>query len=308
MYILMGNTAPVERTRRPVEADVRAQARRLLRPPTGHDPDEWFDDQTDEQLAARVSEDRILTGLSTVNGQSITEIRVPDGTPRPQIAKLVQMSWAANSTEPPAWIVADTPRLTAFLVEVFTTYDETGWEETYRPDDTCPDDWMVDPAGKKPPRVLPPTIAGLLTVLWGALVVGAVALQLRTNAGRDFQSRVMGDGTEVNAGTGNMRPADFLAITENSDAPAAGDTALTGELSGGGLERSQATYSHSAASTTYTLVFEWTSSDGTPREINKNAVFNASSTGTMPFESLVPSPPTLVAGDKLENTITVDIA
>lgn len=128
---------------------------------------------------------------------------------------------------------------------------------------------------------------------------------MRTDAGKDFQSRVMGD-TSSN-GTGSYAAANYIALTENATAPAAGDTALTGELTAGGLGRAQATYAHTAGASTYTLTKAFTSSDATPRTINKAAVFNAASGGSMPFETAVPSPPTLVSGDQLTTTETVSI-
>lgn len=131
---------------------------------------------------------------------------------------------------------------------------------------------------------------------------------MRTNAGRDFQSRVMGDSGETGAGTGLMRPADFMAITEDATAPALGDTTLTAELATSGLSRESAVYSHTPAATTYNLVNEWESNDGTARTIRKMGIFNAASGGTMVFESLVPDPPTLVALDKLEITSVIDIS
>lgn len=130
---------------------------------------------------------------------------------------------------------------------------------------------------------------------------------MRTAAGRDFQSRVMGNSTETGAGTGLMRPADYIAVTENAVAPADSDTALAGELTGGGFTRAIAAYAHTAGATSYTLTKTFTSSDGSARTINKMAVFNASTAGTMVFETLVPSPPTLVSGDQLTLTETVNI-
>lgn len=130
---------------------------------------------------------------------------------------------------------------------------------------------------------------------------------MRTAAGRDFQSRVMGNSTEAGAGTGLMRPADYIALTENAVAPADADTALAGELTAGGLGRAIATYAHTAGASTYTLTKTFTSSDATARTINKAGVFNASSGGTMVFETAVPSPPTLVSGDQLTITETVTI-
>lgn len=130
---------------------------------------------------------------------------------------------------------------------------------------------------------------------------------MKTNAGNDWQSRVMGDAAAAGAGTGANRAADYVALTEDATAPAAADTTLTTELTTFGLGRAQATYAHTAAAASYTLTRAFTSSDSTTRTIRKAGVFNASSAGTLVFESAVPSPPVLVSGDQVTITETVTL-
>jgi hypothetical protein len=132
---------------------------------------------------------------------------------------------------------------------------------------------------------------------------------MRTNAGTDHQSRVMFD-TASNA-TAAYAAANYIALTENSDAPAAGDTTLTGELNaaGGGLNRAQATYAHTNGTNTTTLTKTFTKNadDGGSSDTRtpaKAGLFNAASTGTMTFETLIPSPPALVSGDSVAITWT----
>ena len=103
-------------------------------------------------------------------------------------------------------------------------------------------------------------------------------------------------------------PACWMAVTQNATAPAASDTTLTAELATADWLRAVGTYAHTAAATTYTLVHLWTST--TTVTINKGAIFGAANVtggGVMPFESAVPSPPTLVSGDTLTITETVTI-
>jgi hypothetical protein len=100
---------------------------------------------------------------------------------------------------------------------------------------------------------------------------------MRTNAGRDFQARVMGD--TASTGTGSYAPACYIGLTANSTAPAAGDTTLTGEIASGTLTRAQATYAHTNGTNTYTLTKTFTSDQSVT--IAKIGVFNASSSGTM---------------------------
>ncbi len=133
---------------------------------------------------------------------------------------------------------------------------------------------------------------------------------MRVSSGRDFQSRVMGDGTATGAGTGLMRPADYIALSEDATAPADTDVALLGELvvaTSAGLERAQATYAHTAGSTSYTLTKTFTLTGATARTIRKMAVFNQPAAGTMVFESAVPNPPTMQTNDQLTITETVNI-
>lgn len=102
--------------------------------------------------------------------------------------------------------------------------------------------------------------------------------------------------------------ASWMAVTENAVAPAASDTTLTAELAADGFTRAVGTYSHTAAASTYSLQHLFTAT-GT-RTINKEAIFGAANVtggGVMPFESAEPSPPTLVSGDTLTQTVTVTI-
>ena len=106
--------------------------------------------------------------------------------------------------------------------------------------------------------------------------------------------------------------ANYIALTANSGAPAAGDTTLTGEITtaSGGLVRAQATPAHSNGTSTYTLTKTFTAngSDVLPVTIAKIGVFNASSSGTMMFETLLGTTATLSAsGDQLTVTDTITL-
>ena len=104
-------------------------------------------------------------------------------------------------------------------------------------------------------------------------------------------------------------PAMFLALTADATAVSAADTTLTSEITTNGLSRKLAVWAHTAAATTYTLQTTFTCSGGSTT-INKEAVFGAANTtggGVMPFESLEPSPPTLITSDTLSQTVTCTI-
>lgn len=128
---------------------------------------------------------------------------------------------------------------------------------------------------------------------------------MRVAAGRDYQSRVMAD--TASTGTGVYAAANWIALTENAVAPADASTALTGELTAGGLNRQQAAYAHTIGAANYTLTKTFTSSDATPRTLQKIGVFNASTAGTLVFETAIPSPPQLVSADQAAITETVNL-
>ena len=102
-------------------------------------------------------------------------------------------------------------------------------------------------------------------------------------------------------------PSWWMAVTENSTAPAVTDTTLSGELTSGGFARALATYAHTAGASTFTLSKTFTSSDGTARTLNKMATFNAQNAGRMFFQTAIPSPPTLVSGDAVTITDTISM-
>lgn len=131
---------------------------------------------------------------------------------------------------------------------------------------------------------------------------------MRTNAGTDHQSRTSYD--PASSGAGAYAPLCYIGLTANSVAPAATDTALTGEITtvGGGLVRALASYAHSNGTNTASLVkvFTINSADVTPTTPAKSAVFSAASAGTMGYEDLISNPPPLVyangTGDSMEDT------
>lgn len=104
----------------------------------------------------------------------------------------------------------------------------------------------------------------------------------------------------------------FAALTANSATPASGDTTLTAEITtaSGGLIRKAATYAHTNGTSTFTetVTFTANGSDALPVTPAKVGYFSASSSGSLIFEDLISSPPTLSnVGDSitLTNTITI---
>jgi hypothetical protein len=124
------------------------------------------------------------------------------------------------------------------------------------------------------------------------------------------------------AGTGQytilpgQNPAAWLCLSAATlFSPATSDTSLNtqgAELSTNGFSRAVGTYAHTVGASTYTLIHLWTAT-GT-ETINDEGVSGAATIlgspnwgGVFPFESQEPSPPTLVSGDTLQNTITVTL-
>lgn len=129
-----------------------------------------------------------------------------------------------------------------------------------------------------------------------------------TNAGKDTIASALGDSSGSRAAA-----ATYLALTANSTAASATDTTLTSEITtaGGGLVRAAATYAHTTSTSTYTLskTFTTNGSDSLPVTVAKAGVFNASSAGSMVWETLLSTTATLSAsGDALTLTFTITLS
>lgn len=89
--------------------------------------------------------------------------------------------------------------------------------------------------------------------------------------------------TAASLGTG----LNYIALSNDATAPAAGDTTLTGELVGNGLDRVQgAVVLPTGAGTVTTVTNEFTYSGGGSQGVQKTALFDANSGGLMAHEIL----------------------
>lgn len=113
----------------------------------------------------------------------------------------------------------------------------------------------------------------------------------------------MGD-TASNA-SGIYAPANYIGVSANASAPAAGNTTLAGEVSGGTLARKQAVYAHTNGTNSYTLTATFISDQSIT--VRKIGIFNAASSGTMAFETVLNAPAVLVSGDQVQVTETVTL-
>jgi len=134
---------------------------------------------------------------------------------------------------------------------------------------------------------------------------GSLQKNLLTNGGRDF----LHNQGYTNAAAGT-RGANYLALTENATAAAAGDTTLTGEIATGGLARSDVTaaspgvaHTSGTNSTLFDITFTATSAF---TQVQKTGTFNASSSGTMVHEGTFTSA-ALAIGDKLQIQYTLNL-
>ena len=130
----------------------------------------------------------------------------------------------------------------------------------------------------------------------------SVTPNLRTDVGKDYVADSLGKSSS--------RPAvaEYMALTENGTAPAAGDTTLTSEITTNGLARAIATYAHTVNTTSYTLSKTFTAS-GTFTTVQKEGLFNAAGpppAGTMFVENTFTST-ALASSDQLTVTHTINI-
>lgn len=115
----------------------------------------------------------------------------------------------------------------------------------------------------------------------------------------------MADGTNGAAGTGVMRPADYIALSTDNAAEVAANTTLPGEIVTGSLSRAQAIYAHTDGQATYTLSKTFTSDDSVT--VYKIGILNAAAAGSLVFETLLASSAVLVPGDQILITETVTL-
>lgn len=124
---------------------------------------------------------------------------------------------------------------------------------------------------------------------------------LRTNAGADFWDQQL-----FKVGTAGAT-ANFIALTTDATAPAAGDTTLASEETLNGLARAQAADAHTAGAASSTLSKTFTYTGSTSKTIAKLGLFNAASAGTLALETLLASTGTVNAnGDTISISWTVN--
>lgn len=106
-------------------------------------------------------------------------------------------------------------------------------------------------------------------------------------------------------GSGAYAAANYMAVTANATAPVNTDVSLAGEINSGSLVRVQCAYAHTMGTSSYTLSNTFTSDQSIT--LQKIGIFNASSSGTMAFETLLDSPVVMISGDQVLIVETVNL-
>ena len=103
----------------------------------------------------------------------------------------------------------------------------------------------------------------------------------------------------------------YMGVTVDTGAAAAGDTTLASEQTGNGLARALATYAHTGGTATLTLAKTYSVTAGTAQLIHKMALFNCSNTtagGIMGFEAVLNADANVINGDSLAITDTITLS
>jgi hypothetical protein len=147
-------------------------------------------------------------------------------------------------------------------------------------------DGVLDEAGKKTCSLDSATIFS-----------NQIVHNLRTTAGGDWQASVMGNTAAPPA------TCNYIALSNDAVAPAAGDTAVASEITLNGLARAQGTYSHTASTASFTIQKVFTAT-GTQAS-QKAGLLNAGAAGTLCFENTY-TQVTVNNGDTLTVTWTIN--
>jgi hypothetical protein len=250
----------------------------------------WLETGNDSAIEGyrNPGEDRVL--YRPIDGQRVTRVVFPEGMSLEEAfqSAVRLLAYHYASGQGPAWVDSDSDALTKLLKSHFSIKSAR------------PRSWGKDTGADKLPRM-----SDLVATAMAPFLLAGLLFHLRTNAGRDWQANIMGSGGAAGAGTGTMRPADYIGLTADTTAPAAGDTTLTGEITTGSLTRAQGAFAHTSGTASYTLTKTFTSDQTIV--VAKLGIFNASTGGTMAFETLLNSTASMQSGDQLAITETVSL-
>ena len=125
---------------------------------------------------------------------------------------------------------------------------------------------------------------------------------LLTNNGRDVFHQLC--YTNTSAGT---RGFGYIGVTTDTVAASASDTSLAQELAASGFTRADATTkTHSSGTNSTTIEHTFTAS-GTVNAINKSGTFNNASSTVLGHEAVFSTTASLISGDTLKVTWTLNL-
>lgn len=131
---------------------------------------------------------------------------------------------------------------------------------------------------------------------------------LVTDAGRVAIHTYIYGTTAQRASAGLGTGLNYIGITNDGTAPAAGDTTLAAELTGNGLDRAQGTPTLPVGAGTITSVQKvFTYTGGGSQGVQKTALFDAATSGKMAHEILF-TQRTLFTNDTLTVTFQITLA
>lgn len=134
------------------------------------------------------------------------------------------------------------------------------------------------------------------------VVLAQVKQNLLTNNGRDlFHNQCY-----VNTAAGT-RGAGYIAVSSGTTNETTSSTTLETEIATGGLTRADATTKSHSAGTNSTLIEHTFTASATHTAVHKSAMFNASSGVTMTHVANFASDATLVSGDTLKVSWTLNL-
>lgn len=122
-----------------------------------------------------------------------------------------------------------------------------------------------------------------------------------TNAGKDFIAQQIG----ASSGLGT-NGANFIGLTTTEVTPAAGDTTLANEITGGGLARAQGNFTHTAGQNTF-VVSKTFAATQSFSNVQSAGLFTASTGGIMMAENNFTAV-NLANNDKLTITWTITLS
>src|SRR3954451_19319920 len=281
-------------------------------------PDDEFNADT-AKLAMSTDNDPVLNRIRTfLDGRNA----------KYAIALLtLQDAWNNLGGSPPDWVESSDRTFAEIVAAWFTM-----------PGSACavgqPPDWEISEAGRIGLLELEnPTSDPRRGVEWPPIGGGAQTEWLPEEFGWEFQQRWREDELLTTAGRtalhaqhlggsgAGAQPAVFqyMATSTSVAAASAANTTLpsevvvgtpAGEAAGGGLLRAQATWAYNSGTgvTTLTKTFTANANDALPITLGKIGLFNATSAGTLAYETLLNAPVTLsVVGDNAAITHTVTI-